>query len=125
MFVELGSSIKQWSDLKAAEAVAHSAISAISKFNASNNADAAMLGIGGTHYNKKFTQMALNDEAVFGHMIPKYALAKIDSEILSQCVQRTQEKVSLAFLDWKGIRGEDKQKLLAALQAASLSYRKV
>ena len=37
MFVELGSCSVQWSDLKAAEAVAHSAISAIATFSAPSN----------------------------------------------------------------------------------------
>ena len=124
MFVELGSSEKQWNDLKAAEAVAHSAIEAITKFQASpeNN---AVIGIGGTHYNQKFTTMALADKAVFSHMIPKYAIANIDKEILAQCVQKTLEKVSLALLDWKGIRSEDKPKLLKALMEADISYKKV
>ena len=52
MFVELGSSETQWNDSKAAEAVAHAAMSAINKFPAP--ADSAVLGIGGTHYNQKF-----------------------------------------------------------------------
>ena len=69
MFVELGSSPAQWNDLKAAEAVAHAAMSAIANF--STPASSAVLGIGGTHYNQKFTLMALVGEAVFGHMIPK------------------------------------------------------
>lgn len=124
MFVELGSSEKQWNDLKAAEAVAHSAIEAITKFQVAS-AKTAVLGIGGTHYNQKFTTMALADKAVFSHMIPKYAIANIDKEILAQCVQKTLEKVSLALLDWKGIRSEDKPKLLKALMEADISYKKV
>ena len=124
MFVELGSCEKQWSDLKAAEAVAHSAIEALTKFDASPG-KTAVLGIGGTHYNQKFTRMALEGKAVFSHMIPKYAIANIDKEILSQCVQKTLEKVTLALLDWKGIRSEDKPKLLKALMEADISYKKV
>ena len=123
MFVELGSSEQQWNDLRAAEAVAHSAMCAIANFPKS--ADSAVLGIGGTHYNQKFTHMALAGEAVFGHMIPKYAVPDVDSEILSQCIQRTFEKVSLAVLDWKGIRSQDKPKLLSALQDVGLTIKKV
>lgn len=123
MFVELGSSPAQWNDLRAAEAVAHSAISAIANF--STPANSAVLGIGGTHYNQKFTHMALAGEAVFGHMIPKYAVSMIDSEILAQCIEKTLEKVSLAILDWKGIRSQDKPKLLSALQDAGLTFKKV
>jgi D-aminoacyl-tRNA deacylase len=123
MFVELGSSEKQWKDSKAAEAVAHSSMYAICNF--SKPVSSAVLGIGGTHYNQKFTTMALLGEAVFGHMIPKYALSMIDQETLLQCIEKTFEKVSLAVLDWKGIRSEDKPELLSALQDIGLPFKKV
>ncbi len=50
--------------------------------------------------------------AMFGHIIPKYAISHIDGEIMSQCVDRTFEKVPLALLDWKGIKSEDKTSFL-------------
>ena len=123
MFVELGSSEKQWNDLKAAEAVAHAAMSAVAKFGASENI--AVLGIGGPHYNQRFTRMALDDEVIFGHMIPKYAVQWVDPEILTQCVEKTLEKVDCAILDWKGIKSQGKAKLLAALQEIGLPYKKI
>ncbi|HLC00424.1 MAG TPA: D-aminoacyl-tRNA deacylase [Candidatus Bathyarchaeia archaeon] len=122
MFVELGSSPKQWSDHKAAEAVAKAAMDAIIKFQASNQT--AALGIGGPHYNPKFTKMTLENDTLFGHIIPKYALSHVDAEILQQCVERTQEKVDHAILDWKGIKGEDKPKILEALAEINLPYQK-
>jgi D-aminoacyl-tRNA deacylase len=123
MFVELGSSSEQWSDLKAAEAVAHSAMTVIANFTASPAS--AVIGIGGTHYNQRFTLMALLGEAAFGHMIPKYAVHLVDNEMLKQCVAQTLEKVSLAFLDWKGIRSKDKPNLLSTLETAGLPFKKV
>jgi D-aminoacyl-tRNA deacylase len=123
MFTELGSSLKQWNDSKAAEAVAHATMEAISKFRHSQTA--AVLGIGGPHYNKKFSRMALRDETAFGHMIPKYAVSSVDADILEQCVERTFEKVELAVLDWKGIKGEHKPKLVAMLKEIGLSMKKV
>jgi D-tyrosyl-tRNA(Tyr) deacylase len=123
MFVELGSSEPQWRDTVAAQAVAHAAMAALANF--SSPAESAVLGVGGQHYNANFTRMALSGEAVFGHMIPKHALSTVDSEMLRQCVERTLENVSLAVLDWKGIKSEDKPKLLAALEAAGLSFKKV
>jgi D-aminoacyl-tRNA deacylase len=123
MFVELGSSPQQWSDAKAAEAVAKAAVQAIANFSAPK--EPAALGIGGTHYNQKFTKMALNDEALFGHMIPKYALPELDVEILHQCVNRTLEKIDQAILDWKGIKSQDKTKLLKMLEALELPHQKI
>ncbi len=123
MFVELGSSQKQWLDSQAAEAVAHAAMSAISKFGTPANPVA--IGVGGTHYNQRFTRMALNGEAVFGHMIPKYAAHLADSEILRQCVEKTLEKVEFAILDWKGIKSESKKQVLTALQEIGLPFKKI
>ena len=123
MFVELGSSPKQWNDLNAAEAVAHATIKAISTFG---KAEAkAVLGIGGPHYNSKFTRIALESETAFGHMIPKYAIPYTAAEILRQCVEKTLEKVEYAILDWKGIKGEHKAKLVEMLQEISLPIQKV
>ena len=123
MFVELGSSPKQWGDTAAAVVVAQATIEAIAGFHDSRRPVA--IGIGGTHYNQKFTQMALDDEAVFGHMIPKYALAQVDAEILRQCIEKTLEKVERVILDWKGIRGEDKPRLMAAISETGLLIQKV
>ncbi|MCW3994728.1 MAG: hypothetical protein NWE98_01100 [Candidatus Bathyarchaeota archaeon] len=123
MFVELGSSEAQWSDAKAAQAVAHAAIEAIAKFSAPTGQ--AVLGIGGTHYNQKFTCMALAGEAVFGHMIPKYAVHLVDAEMLQQSTEKTLEDVALAVLDWKGIKSQDKPNLLAALESVGLPYKKM
>jgi D-tyrosyl-tRNA(Tyr) deacylase len=69
--------------------------------------------------------MALADEAVFSHMIPKYAVQQVDAELLTHCMERTLEKVDGAILDWKGIKSADKPKLLAALQEIRLPYTRV
>ncbi len=123
MFAELGSSPKQWEDSKAAEAVAHATIEAVAEFD--NFPAKAVIGIGGPHYNKKFTRMALDKNLAFGHIIPKYAFPKIDLETIKQCTERTLEKVELAVLDWKGIKGEYKPNLVEMLNELGLSFKKV
>jgi D-aminoacyl-tRNA deacylase len=123
MFAELGSSPKQWADMKAAEAVAHATINAVSKFGESKAK--AVLGIGGPHYNEKFTCLALKNETAFGHIIPKYAISHVDSEILRQCIKKTLEKVESTILDWKGIKGENKQTLVEILKETNLPTQKI
>ncbi|MGC8895959.1 MAG: D-aminoacyl-tRNA deacylase [Candidatus Bathyarchaeia archaeon] len=123
IFVELGSSPKQWDDLKAAEAVAHAAMKAVSTFGKVEAK--AVLGIGGPHYNSKFTKIALESETAFGHMIPKYAIPYAETKILRQCMEKTLEKVECAILDWKGIKGEHKAKLVGMLQEIGLPIKKV
>jgi D-aminoacyl-tRNA deacylase len=123
MFAELGSSLEQWGDVKAAEAVAHAAVAAISNFDKSEAR--TVLGIGGPHYNMKFTRMALESQVAFGHMIPKHAIPSIDIEMLRQCVARTLEKTESALLDWKGIRGEHKLTVVNMLEEMRLPFEKV
>ncbi len=121
MFVELGSSLIQWKDLEAAEAVAHAAMKAA----ISEEKYTAVLGVGGPHYNEKFTRIALEENVAFGHIIPKYAVGVVDFEVLRQCIEKTLEKVETAILDWKGIRGVDKQPLVEKLKDLGLEIRKV
>jgi len=121
MFAELGSSLSQWRDLKAAEAVAHATMHAIlrqSKYE-------AVLGIGGPHYNYKFTRVALESRFAFGHIIPKYAVSQVDLDIVRQCVERTVEKVEAVMLDWKGIRGADKEPLMTILNKIKVPTQKI
>ena len=121
MFVELGSSMKQWKDKRAAEAVARAAMAAVSK----QSKYAAVLGVGGPHYNAKFTRIALSKPIAFGHIIPKYAVSLVDTDMVRQCVERTVEKVESVILDWKGIKGADKKGLMAILNDIGVSIEKV
>lgn len=121
MFAELGSSPKQWKDPKAAEVVAHAAIASISK----SEKYPVAIGIGGPHYNPKFTRIALDTQTAFGHIIPKYAIPRVDKKIIKQCLKRTAENVESIILDWKGIRGADKDRLMIALSEMKVSVEKV
>jgi D-aminoacyl-tRNA deacylase len=121
MFVELGSSPKQWGDIKAAKVVADAAVAGVSE----NCNCPIAVGIGGPHYNNKFTKLALANQKAFGHMIPKYAIDSIDAEIIRQCVDRTLEPVKSVVLDWKGIKGEHKPKIVSAVESFGLPIEKI
>jgi D-aminoacyl-tRNA deacylase len=123
MFAELGSSPEQWKDTEAATAVANATIEAVGKLN--DKPAKTVLGIGGPHYNSKFTRAALEEDIAFGHIIAKHSIPQTTVETLNQCIERTLEKVELAILDWKGIRGEDKPRILQALGQISLQHQKV
>jgi D-aminoacyl-tRNA deacylase len=121
LFVELGSSEKQWLDVEAAEAVARGALAAAS----CSNVYPSVLGVGGPHYNMKFTNLALETEVAFGHIIPKYAIGDVDVDVLRQCVAKTVEPVTKAVLDWKGVKGAEKPGLLGLLAEVGLEVERV
>jgi D-aminoacyl-tRNA deacylase len=122
MFAELGSSPQQWQDAKAAEIVGNATMETAKQFG--SKPVKAVLGIGGPHYNSKFTRMALENEMAFGHIIPKYAVHEADLNALQQCVERTSEKVETIILDWKGIKGEDKTPLIKNLIEMDIPFEK-
>jgi len=120
MFAELGSSLMQWKDLRAAEAVADATMAAVLK----KSNYPAVLGVGGPHYNKRFTEIALSSSKAFGHIIPKYATPHVDSEMIKQCIERTREKVESAVFDWKGIRGADRERIANTLKELGVPVEK-
>jgi len=121
MFAELGSSPKQWKDTRAAEVVAHAAMAAISVRSSCSVA----LGIGGPHYNTKFTRIALSTQRAFGHIIPSYAFKWLTPELINQCAERTLEKNPTLVLDWKGIDRKDRGRLHEVLDNVPYDIHKV
>lgn len=121
MFVELGSSPKQWEDNEAADVVAKAAVAAVSDCASYS----AVLGIGGPHYNEKFTNLALAEQKMFGHMIPKYLLGEVESKTIWHCIEKTLEPVSSVILDWKGIKSEHKPKVVDVLDALGLQSERI
>jgi D-aminoacyl-tRNA deacylase len=121
MFAELGSSLKQWKDNRAAEVVAHAIMIALSK----KSSYPTSMGIGGPHYNKKFTRIALSTPKAFGHIISKHSLPHINIDMIKHCIEKTVEKVESVILDWKGIKGADKKRLIPALNEVGLPLERV
>ncbi|MDQ1279379.1 MAG: D-aminoacyl-tRNA deacylase [Thermoproteota archaeon] len=111
MFVEIGSSIKEWSDPLAGKAIAHAAMAAAMN---KQMVDAAV-GIGGSHCNRRLTNLGLEFNLAFGHIIPSYAFKWLNPDTIKQCVERTLEKNPTVVLDWKGIDGKDRDGLQAVL----------
>ena len=123
MFVELGSSLKQWRDLKAVKVVGEATMSAIANFG--DFSSKVVVGIGGPHYNKKFTRTAFKNNLAFSHIIPKYALPYIDLDLIRHCLERTLERVDTVILDWRGIKAKDKPNLVKMLEKIGVKIEKI
>lgn len=121
MFVEVGSGPSEWCDSRAAEVVARAFAGVLKPGSASTVA----LGVGGSHYNRRFTRLAVECGVAFGHIVPSYLFEVLDAEMLRQCVERTLEKAQVVILDWKGIDGKDREELLAKVGEVPLEVRRV
>lgn len=116
LFVELGSSHEQWQDKRAAACIADAVIaSAGSKVSHKK----CMLGVGGTHYPRKFNNFILGSDFALGPIIPKYSLEFLNLDILSQILSKGDQKITGALVDPKGL-GPHKKKIINLLRTAGL-----
>jgi len=121
MFIEIGSSPERWRRDDAGQAVAKAALAAARAISTGT----AAIGLGGTHYCPKFTQLALECSQPFGHILPKYALGGVDGAFLSYAIRRTLEPVDRVLVDWKGTSGIDKERLMPEVKKLGLGIERV
>jgi len=103
VFVEIGSSVEEWSDTLNHFIVASSII----KLLESPSADCKpVIGIGGGHYPRKHTDLALKENVCYGHIIPKYALQHLSYETLDKMISRSDIDIKEIIVEKKGTRVE-------------------
>lgn len=107
MFIEIGSTQKQWENKEAGELIANTIIKLI---KATTKKYKIAIGIGGPHYCSNFNKIELNSDIAISHICPKYMLDKLDKQMLQQAIEKTDGKVDLILLDWKGL-GTEKEKI--------------
>jgi D-aminoacyl-tRNA deacylase len=121
LFVEIGSSEKEWCNAEAGRICAQGVIAAASAAPLQE----ACIGFGGTHYCPKFSPLVLMGEPL-GHIISGYSLERdgVDEEMVGQAVAKNDCKITRALLDWKGIKGGKRQELVACLDGIGIAWEK-
>lgn len=120
MFIEIGSSSPQWKDKLAGEVIANAINNIVSKPTEKYR---IALGIGGLHTCPNFNKILLNTDIALGHICPKYMLPHLTEDLISQAIEKTQEKVDFILLDWKGL-GKEKQRVKEMLNNLNLEYKR-
>lgn len=123
MFVEVGSSEKEWSDLAACEAVA----SVISKILSEKDVEKldVCVGFGGPHYAPQFTRRVLAGKFATGHICPKHHIDSLNEEMILQAIEKTTPKPNFVVLEWKGLKPDQRQKIIAVLEKNKISWEKI
>jgi D-aminoacyl-tRNA deacylase len=94
IFAEVGSTEAQWQQKEPAQIIATSLLELLASHHSEEDYPAdtpVLLGIGGGHYAPRFTDIVLQKNAAFGHMIPSYHIdtGVIDLEMIQQAIQKT------------------------------------
>ena len=120
IFIEIGTTEKQWNDVSLCESVAELVHHVMSQEIPENP---VALCFGGTHYPSKFTRQLLDGKYALGTVIPKHALENLDEELFSHIIKQNSV-ATVALLDWNGL-GSNKQKVLDFLNSTNLEVIKL
>lgn len=116
IFVEIGSTDKEYNDKDAAYIVARSIHEAFDE-------DAEIYcGIGGIHYSGKFTKIALNQNAAIGHIASKYRFNSLSTSAIKEMAAKTSGVQGFLVED-KSFNSSQKAKIAQVMDELSFEYR--
>lgn len=123
MFIEIGSTEVEWKDRKAGFVLAKTIFDIMNNFKVTKYNEVA-IGLGGPHYCPTFNKLQLNSNVAFSHIIPNY-VSPISEEMIREAIDKTEEEVDFAVIDWKGL-GTSKQRkmVLDTLDKMYVSYKR-
>lgn len=111
-FAEIGSTLTEWQDVKAGEAVARAILALEAKELP------VFLGFGGGHYVARQTDLILKSSVAFGHLFSNYQMAGINRDVVEEAQRKS--KASYAYLDRKSLRSEERKRIEAILAELDL-----
>ncbi len=85
--------------------------------------DKVAIGIGSTHYPEKFTRLALEGKYAFSHIISRHNIDSVD--MLASAINRSDRIAEVAVIEWKGLKGADREVIIRELDRLGIDYAKV
>jgi D-aminoacyl-tRNA deacylase len=125
VWVEIGSTEKEYMNLAAAELMANCAMEICEKWKVGKKADLAdkiALGFGGTHYCAKFSKLILEGNYEFSYIFSKHLLSESTPGMIRQAIEKSVEPVEIALIEKKSINASTREKIIADLKTAGLNY---
>ena len=126
IFMELGSSKKEWQISQAGQLVTKAIINTIYKYIQleKEGTQKIGLGFGGTHYAPNFHRLIKNKNIAMSFICPKYYIQKLNKEIIKKMIDNTYEKVDYFLIDWKGTNSAEKTHLTSLLEDFNIPIKK-
>ena len=120
LFIEIGTTQKEWNDKNLCESVAKIIVEEVCKEPEKHK---VAICFGGTHYPQKFNKELIEGEFALGTIAPKHALDNLDDILFSHILDRNRE-AKYALVDWRGL-GKNKQKVVNLIQNTDLEMIKI
>ena len=85
----------------------------------------AAVGFGGGHYCNKQCSALRRDGYAFSHILSKYFFEDYDEQIVRMAFERTLGGCRTAVVDWKGVRGSERSRLIETLKKMDVEVVRV
>ncbi len=126
LFVEVGSTEKEWGDLVACEAAAKVILKLVSAdFGQKAEGIKIVVGFGGGHYCPQFTKKLFGEGFAFGHICPKYAADGLTEEVILQAINKTTPRPKKVLVEWKGLSGEHRKNIISTLEKNKIIWERI
>ncbi len=122
LFIEIGSKDLEWEDRRAGFVIAKTISDAIETFKPSKYREIA-IGIGGPHYCPNFNKIQEKSNIALSHIIPSY-ISPITEQMIKEAIEKTEEELDFAVIDWKAFNSEERQKIIDILNKNYISWKK-
>jgi len=119
MFIELGSTEKEWENEEEGKVIAkviEELLKKVKKYK-------TVIVLGGGHYNVVGNKILEKSEFDISFICPKHYLEELDEEMMEQMLEKSHNKVEMIVLDYKGL-GKSKRKVLDLLEKMGLKWKK-
>ena len=97
MFVEIGSSEKEWENKDSVNKL----MKAVEETIKDKKRWTSAIGVGGGHYSKKFTNIILNSKYAIGPLISKYYSKYLNEKVFKELIEKSVEKIETVLIDKK------------------------
>ncbi|MFW9896790.1 MAG: D-aminoacyl-tRNA deacylase [Candidatus Thorarchaeota archaeon] len=126
IFMELGSSKREWKIAAAGKTVASVILDTINRYTEYKNLKNQKIGLGfgGTHYCPNFHRLIQNNDIAISFICPKYYIQDLNNKMISYMIQNTSEKIDFFMIDWKGTNSADKNHLIPLLEEFDIPIKK-
>ena len=122
VFIEIGSTEKEWRRREAGEIIATVILEVLKK----GSRRPAAVAFGGPHYAPSITKYVLEEgDIAIGHISPRYVIDDLTKEIVFKAFKRTLEEANIAVMDRKGLKKRHRDKLILWFEELGVEVVKI
>lgn len=126
IFMELGSSEKEWTINTAGKVVSSAVINTVTKYLDFHKKQDYKVGVGfgGMHYAPQFKKLLMDKNIALSFICPKYFIQDLNKEMIQQMINKNLEPIDYFIIDWKGTNSADKKHLIPLLEEFNIPIKK-